>query len=368
MNDVTFTLHDIEKEFSIINKLSEIVRLVDPIRKEVDINIKPQLAENHSSDSECFSFWKNGRSCPNCVSARALNENDTFVKIEYNGDKVYMITAVPVVSQGKKLVLELLKDITQNNIIADRGKDFIDLQRLIKKNNELMIKDELTGVYNRRYLFERMPYEMIKNDKAGGCLSIIFAEIANINIINDTYGHAAGDHINKAFAKILGSYCRKDKGWVARYGGEEYIVVLNNTDFEQACKVSNRIKKRIGNTTFADYNIAIKADFGVYTVNEETTSADELIYYARKNLNMEKSFEGIKNSELIFAEKHLLTMRERDVTRLLLEGLSNDNIAQRLFVGVSTVKKHISSIFNKTHVKSRSEFLAYYQNEATLYR
>lgn len=64
-----------------------------------------------------------------------------------------------------------------------------------------------------------------------------------------------------------------------------------------------------------------------------------------------------------FMDKYHLTTREREVAGLLLEGITNNDIAGRLFISIPTVKKHISEIFSKTIVKSRSEFLAKYQDE-----
>lgn len=92
-----------------VKKLYDFVRIVDPVAKRVS-----ELEGNHvkNTDAICYDFWKEGRSCENCISARALLDEETHIKLEYNGERLYMITAVPVKFKDKSVVLELLKDVT----------------------------------------------------------------------------------------------------------------------------------------------------------------------------------------------------------------------------------------------------------------
>ena len=360
-------LNKLNQELALIKSLYDIVRVVEPIQKKVVGNLTP-MDKDESPSTPCFSFWDRKETCVNCVSTRALNNDDVFIKIEYNHDKLYMITAIPVIYEGEKVVLEMLKDITDKNIIDIEGMDATELQEMFNKRNYSIVTDELTSTFNKNYCLERLPYEIIKNAEENGNLSVIFADIDNLKSINFAYGDSVGDCAIREFACILSSQCREEVDWVARYGGDEFIVVLNNTSFELAEQVCARLDQMVRDITLTceGQEVKITASFGVYSVDTGDVFAEELLDYARKNLYLSKKMSEAKKLDArsdSFMDKYHLTTREREVAGLLLEGITNNDIAGRLFISIPTVKKHISEIFSKTIVKSRSEFLAKYQDE-----
>ncbi|MDZ5017060.1 diguanylate cyclase, partial [Clostridium perfringens] len=130
------------------------------------------------------------------ISMRAYNEADTFVKIEYNKEKIYMIMASPIVMENKKYVFEMLKDVTNTGIIENFSeKTSEEIQLYINGMNDKIIKDELTGIYNRRFIDERLPIDILKSASQKSPLSIIIADIDFFKSINSNYGHLAGDYI-----------------------------------------------------------------------------------------------------------------------------------------------------------------------------
>lgn len=96
-----------------IEKMYDFIRIVDPIKNEV-LDLK--IGKLCKSDLQCYEFWKRQEACENCISIKAYNEDDVFIKIEYVDDSIYIITAVPVFIGDKKLVVELLKEVTEKNI------------------------------------------------------------------------------------------------------------------------------------------------------------------------------------------------------------------------------------------------------------
>lgn len=104
--------------------------------------------------------------------------------------------------------------------------------------------------------------------------------------INDTNGHVIGDKVLKDVAELISDSIRKDTDWVGRYGGEEFLIVLNNTEGNDALKVAEKIRRSLENTNFIYDNLTIKitSSFGVYCVKNKEVTVDELIFSVDKNL------------------------------------------------------------------------------------
>ena len=86
-------IREIFDRLNIIEKLYDQIRIVDPINKRV---ISYNEEEEMEAPMKCFMFWGKDKVCDNCVSVRAYNENETFIKLEYNKNEIYMVTAIPI--------------------------------------------------------------------------------------------------------------------------------------------------------------------------------------------------------------------------------------------------------------------------------
>ncbi|WP_411169106.1 GGDEF domain-containing protein [Clostridium sp. MB05] len=279
-------LNALTDNLSILENLYDVIRIVDPLTKKT---VHYDKAKIKILNNSCYDFWKSEEYCPNCISMRAYNEADTFVKIEYNKEKIYMIMASPIVMENKKYVFEMLKDVTNTGIIENFSeKTSEEIQLYINEMNDKIIKDELTGVYNRRFIDERLPIDILKSASQKSPLSIIIADIDFFKSINSNYGHLAGDCILLEFASLIKNSIRKDSDWVARYGGEEFIIVLDNTDSNTAFEISEKIRKKVEEKVFEyeDNKINITSSFGIYTLDEDNFDIDikSLINYADKKL------------------------------------------------------------------------------------
>ncbi|KUO60451.1 MAG: hypothetical protein APF84_06220 [Gracilibacter sp. BRH_c7a] len=269
-----------------LEKRYEVMRIVDPTKNKVLSYNDDGVVE---TDLSCHHFWAKDKACDNCVSMKAYKENDVFIKLEYCNDKVYMATAIPVVIKDITVVVELLKDVTRNMIVVNQedGEVEIDVHDIINNTNKLLLKDHLTGVFNRRYIDERLQVDMINNTINKETLSLIMADIDFFKKVNDTYGHLAGDYILKEVAKILDGCIRSGKDWVARYGGEEFLVCLPNTKKDIATKIAERMRTKIQDKDFKyeGQNINITTSFGVYSiVSDNDSNLESLINFADKNL------------------------------------------------------------------------------------
>ena len=275
-------LNALTDNLSILENLYDVIRIVDPLTKKTVHYDKNKIKILNNS---CYDFWKSEEYCPNCISMRAYNEADTFVKIEYNKEKIYMLMASPIVIENKKYVFEMLKDVTNTGIIENFcEKTSEEIQIYINEMNDKIIKDELTGIYNRRFISERLPIDILKSASQKSPLSIIIADIDFFKSINSNYGHLAGDYILFEFASLIKNSIRKDSDWVARYGGEEFIIVLDNKDSNTAFEISEKIRKKVEEKVFEyeDNKINITSSFGIYTLDEDNFDINITIMYNLK--------------------------------------------------------------------------------------
>jgi diguanylate cyclase (GGDEF)-like protein len=275
----------VKESLAIFKNLYDTIRIVDPINKKTSI-VKANKIEEVSTI--CYAFWTKGTYCNNCIAMRAYIEKDTFVKIEYDRDKIILIIATPIEVDGSVYVAEIIKDITENgSMIHKITENSSIVEDLISSMNEKAIKDELTGVFNRRYINERLPVDINYSKIRKLPLSIIMTDIDFFKKVNDRYGHVIGDKVLVDFSSLIFKSIRSNTDWVARYGGEEFIIVLNDTELKSAYIVAEKIRKQLEDATFkydGNSNINITSSFGVYSVTDYNIELSELLSKVDKNL------------------------------------------------------------------------------------
>lgn len=140
--------------------------------------------------------------------------------------------------------------------------------------------DSLTGLYNRRYIMERMENEFISYKRNKKKFSLIIADIDFFKRINDTFGHDCGDRVLKVVSKGLQDAVR-EQDFISRWGGEEFLILLPETEIEGGRILADRIRKII-EEQIIDYNgvqVPITMTFGV-TVNEDYEMIEDTIIRA----------------------------------------------------------------------------------------
>lgn len=148
----------------------------------------------------------------------------------------------------------------------------LDLESSLKKSmaeiRELSVRDQLTKCFNRVYMDQQLALEITRSARYHHCLSVLMCDLDHFKIINDTYGHLAGDEVLKACVKRFNSSFRQGVDWLARYGGEEFVIVLPETDQAGALLVAERMRSRIAAApvNFVGCEIDITASFGVVTL------------------------------------------------------------------------------------------------------
>ncbi len=152
---------------------------------------------------------------------------------------------------------------------------------------KLAVTDGLTEVYNHKFIFEQLDLEIKKATRYGQKLSIIMFDVDHFKMVNDTYGHQFGDVILKKIADILKTSVR-DFDIVGRYGGEEFMVILPQTDAIQASSIAERIRLRVLKikSNREDFKVSISGGLVEHKDNSSAAmikDADFLLYKAKQN-------------------------------------------------------------------------------------
>lgn len=159
---------------------------------------------------------------------------------------------------------------------------------------ELATIDDLTQLYNRRYFFERFHQEMERARRYRRPFSCLILDIDHFKHVNDTYGHLAGDQVLVDIAQILKNNCRQSD-LAGRYGGEELIVLLPETDGPGAITIANRIREMVEAHQTTDGKgdrISVTVSIGVASLTGPDFNGlnkyDRLIQYADDALLLAK--------------------------------------------------------------------------------
>lgn len=152
----------------------------------------------------------------------------------------------------------------------------------LTRSRDLAMRDDLTKAYNRRFFETYLDEEIERSRRYGTLFSIIFLDLDDLRMVNNFYGHLSGSRTLQEVAKrILGAVRGIDK--VVRFGGDEFCVILPQTDQEQAIAVANRISRAIASAPLhidASVEVTITASFGIATYPLHAMTKDALIRQA----------------------------------------------------------------------------------------
>lgn len=269
--------------FKYLNELFDRVRIVDPIKKIVI----EENGENLTESKKCFTICNRENICENCISIRAYNENRSIMKFEYIDNKIYMIMANPLNKMENNYVIEIIRDISECKIVdVIEDKTVYELEKKLGEMNKLIVIDELTKCYNRRYINEKLPIDIESSKDNKLPLSIAMIDIDYFKLINDKYGHLLGDLVLKDITDIIKNNIRGKNDCIARYGGEEFLILFNDTSKEEAYNLSNRIRAIVENSIlkYDDIEIKITISIGIATLTSEVNDMDKLLRIADENL------------------------------------------------------------------------------------
>jgi diguanylate cyclase (GGDEF)-like protein len=175
--------------------------------------------------------------------------------------KTRSIICVPIDIGGATIgVIELINkknercyskdDLTLLEIFAGYTASFIENALSGKEFKELSRTDDLTKLYNDRYFMLKLESEAWKAVESGADLSLIFFDLDGFKDVNDRHGHLAGSEVLKEVGGILKRLFDGDEAVMARYGGDEYVIILPGTDVGEAARQAEGMRKSIASHTF----------------------------------------------------------------------------------------------------------------------
>jgi two-component system, cell cycle response regulator len=193
---------------------------------------------------------------------KPINEIELFVRIK---------NVLRIKSAETELKLAL-KQLSENN----------------KKLEQLSITDSLTGLFNRKYLVEKLIDQIAYTQRYGHPLSIVMIDLDHFKNVNDTYGHSAGD---EALVKAAGIFKNgiRTSDTAGRYGGEEFLIITPSTSYVNCYALVEKILKQVKNLTFTfDNNYKLTFSAGITQLNNESIDelllkVDQLMYKAKEN-------------------------------------------------------------------------------------
>jgi len=148
-------------------------------------------------------------------------------------------------------------------------------------------RDALTKLFNKGKFFDVLSHEILLSEATGSPLSMIFLDIDHFKIVNDTYGHDSGDYVLKELAKILHKSTRKGD-FIARWGGEEFVVTLQATDLKEAEVIAEKVRVNVEKHTFLEggnqkISLGVTQFIACETLESFTKRVDDALYKAKKS-------------------------------------------------------------------------------------
>ena len=168
------------------------------------------------------------------------------------------------------------------------------LEQLSERLRHLAYHDSLTGLYNHRYFHDHLRSEFDRAHRYRHPLSVAMLDVNRFKEVNDQYGHLAGDKLLSFLGRLIGENVRSSD-IAARYGGDEFAVILPETDGEAAQSVASKIVDAVANRR--DWgsgmlaNVALQVSAGVATFPQDASSPEELLHEADSALYAAKGRE-----------------------------------------------------------------------------
>jgi diguanylate cyclase (GGDEF)-like protein len=247
----------------------------DPEFRETEeflTGVPPALLQRALASADHFAFDEEAR----LIIMPLQVEQDLLgvIRVPVRAGERADATAIASVSRYLKAVVQVLGNVYQ-----------------LTRSRDLAMRDDLTKAFNRRFFESYLDEEIERARRYGSLFSIIFLDLDDLKNVNSLHGHLAGSRTLQEVAKrILNAVRGIDK--VVRFGGDEFCIILPQTDSEQALAVANRVRKSIGASKFKlepSIEISITASFGIASYPVHAVTKEDLIRQADQAMYRVKS-------------------------------------------------------------------------------
>ncbi len=188
---------------------------------------------------------------------------------------------------------DIVRQVSEmNDELYNKTIELVNKNRQLEKANariqKLMQTDPLTGLANRRYFNQRFETDASFSRRNNHPLSLVMADLDRFKSVNDNYGHDAGDEVLMGFADLISANCRTED-LPARFGGEEFIILLPGTGLNKTLQFCERIRKKMEKISFREGKIRVTVSMGAALFTRDDTlehlvkRADQALYRAKQN-------------------------------------------------------------------------------------
>jgi len=236
---------------------------------------------------------------------QAVQTKQPYVIAQSNGTNHEIL---PLLGSGNKTIGFIVFELSEKNPLGNlENQIIIILSTLISISLEhtryykLAMYDGLTGLFVRREFDNKLSDEISRIKRYEGFLSIFMVDIDHFKLFNDTYGHQQGDNILREMSKLLKLTIRHDEDIACRYGGEELVVILPNTDIKDAEEIAERFRDNCEHFHWSglDKKTKVTVSIGVATMSSKNLiSSEQLIKNA--DIMLYKAKDSGRNKVLSF--------------------------------------------------------------------
>lgn len=279
-----------------MSNLYEGVYIVDSKRKIVFWNYGSEIITGYKSseviNSHCYQnilkhVDKSGKrlcfeGCPlqNTLTTGKTNENDVFLEHKSGYRVPVSVKTFPLYDNDQNIVaaVEVFTDISFRK---NQYEENIELKKIMQV-------DELTGVYNRKFLEFQLNNSINETKEFNNTFGILFIDIDHFKSINDTYGHNTGDGVLQVIANTIRLNLRPED-IIGRWGGEEFIAIIKTNSIDVLKEIAERIRQLVENSSYKNNNLSIHVTISLGgTIFDGSDSLKALIEKADKNMYISK--------------------------------------------------------------------------------
>jgi diguanylate cyclase (GGDEF)-like protein len=196
---------------------------------------------------------------------------------------------------AQKLIERLSRQVKMYRIESEAAKKIarnkqVEMESVMVQASEVAQVDALTFLLNRRMIVRELQDEVLRAQRYNSMLSISIIDVDKFKLVNDTYGHPVGDEVLKQVACQLREHTRRPD-MVGRYGGEEFLILLPNSDSNAAIEQAIRLGKEIRETVVAikEYRLSVTVSIGIAQFNVDVDTWDTLLNRADNAMYKAKS-------------------------------------------------------------------------------
>ncbi|NSL53199.1 diguanylate cyclase [Calidifontibacillus erzurumensis] len=313
--------------------------------------------EDVPASNEVMNKLKEKQSVSSFVN-RVRTKDGTYKYIEWHSEPYgsYIYLSAQDITETRELQMKLYKN----------NQNLIELTKVLEaKNkilNDLAIRDELTGLYNRHFIDQRIEKEMAQADRKNQPLSMIIFDLDHFKCINDIWGHPIGDEVLKEVANLANNLVC-EPNFIARLGGEEFVIIMPNTNLQQATRVAENIRLEMEHSHHPIVG-QITASFGVAERKEAESyyswykRTDKAMYRAKESgrnrvcssedqdhcfntlVKIEWNEDWESGNEMIDEEHRLLVEKANSLFYLFLSDSENEKMMKQIDVILKDIIKH----------------------------